>query len=580
MSIQLTIPGAQAGAAGAASFSDARVARILNASTLGEAQRMGLFDRISDWWRGGVKADAIRQIYDQVSAPRSDQSAPTDMLQRFQRLRSLASDNHQAAFFVAQHQGLGEQGNQWGFSLNLAGTQVYHSGPLDETPAQSSTRFRDQLTLYEGLNKTVACFRRTASAMAGTLNSPDRLPGERIDCMADHRSGKDFLHQNLDNPVLSRRHFKGFEDDVPGVSFRAVFQREGEEPVKLTLSDRPGTNNEYRAQTLRDALQGENYGTLRELLSRGHLTRDDQSIFYALGAATGDLHDAIRSVMGNDEANPEQMFAFVRDQSPVDNPYFELLRAERFGAVSLMDICFQKSIPEADQLQRFDKAREQLKGDWADALVPATRQAQAQLDLAERSGLRSEATFVIDNTQDAVDDPDDRAGLVDRLDDPVFCAAHFVGIEPGATDATFRAVFRPEGAEADSIEFSNRLASNREMRGDTLKAMLQSGGYSNLRELLGQGYLGAGDPIVGGAVNGVLQQTLVDTLGFSRADDLKPFLMHLRDHGPADLAGRTFEALRNTAIARTNLLEVLMGADAPAPQLPQAPVMIPAHLLA
>jgi hypothetical protein len=56
--------------------------------------------------------------------------------------------------------------------------------------------------------------------------------------------------------------------------------------------------------------------------------------------------------------------------------------------------------------------------------------------------------------------------------------------------------------------------------------------------------------------------------------------MHLRDHGPADLAGRTFEALRNTAIARTNLLEVLMGADAPAPQLPQAPVMIPAHLLA
>lgn len=257
MTIQLSIPGAPPGAASAASFSDARVARILNASTLGEAQRMGLFDRLSDWWKGGVKADAIRQIYDQVSAPPSDQTAPTPMLQRFQRLRSLASDAHQAAFVVEQHAGLGEQGNQWGFSLNLAGVQVYHSGPLNEASDQSSARFRDQLTLYDGLNKTVAYFRSTVASLADNLNSPDRLPGERIDCMADQRSGKDFLQRNLDNPVLSRSHFKGFEDDVPGVSFRAVFQREGEPPVTLTLSDRPATNNEYRARTLRDALHGD-----------------------------------------------------------------------------------------------------------------------------------------------------------------------------------------------------------------------------------------------------------------------------------------------------------------------------------
>ena len=315
-------------------------------------------------------------------------------------------------------------------------------------------------------------------------------------------------------------------------------------------------------------------------MSRGHLSRDDRLIFYSLGSATGDLHKAIRSVMARDDPSPEQMFAFVRDLSPVDNPFFELLRSERFGEVSLMDICFQKSIPEADQLQRFDTARKHLQGDWTDALAHAARQAQTQLDSVEQSGRRSEENFVIENTQDAVDDPGDRARLVERLDDPVFCTANFVRIEPGATAATFRAVFRPEGAEAVSIEFSNRHSSNREIRGEILKTMLRSGDYSSLRGLLGQGYLGAGDPIVGGAVNGVLQQTLVNRLGFDNADDLKPFLLHLRDHGPADLARLTFDAMRATAIGRTNLLEVFMGADAPVPPVPEAPAMIPVHLFA
>lgn len=574
MAIQLNIPQAQTGATRVASFSDARVARILNASTLGEAQRMGLFDRIGDWWRGGVKAEAIRQIYDQVSAPRSDQAVPTDMLHRFQRLRSMAQVEHQAAFVVEQHAGLGAQDNQWGFSLTLAGTQVYHSGPLDDTPDLSSARFREHLTLYDGLNKTAVYFRGIALTAADHLNAPDRLPAERIDCMADQRSDKEILRQNLDNPALSRQHFKGVESDVPGVSFRAVFQRAGEEPVTLTLSDRPASNNEFRAQTVRDALKGENYGTLRELLSRGHLTRDDQTIAYTFAASTGDLHAAIRSLMGNDDASPAQMFAFVRDLVPVNNPFFELLRSERFGQVSLMDICFQDSIPDADQLQRFDQARERLRGDWATSLAPAVRAAQVQLDWGEKELGRSEARYAIENTQE-VDDPDARARLVERLDDPILCSANFAGIEPGTTDATFRAVFRPAGAEPVAIEFSNRHASQHEMRGEVLKAKLQSGDYSNLRALLGQGYLGASDPVVGAAVNGAVVQGLLGALGFERQEDLKPFLMHLKDHGPADLATQTFEALRASTIGRTNLLEVLMGAQAPAAPVPPAILSIP-----
>jgi hypothetical protein len=41
------------------SLNESRVDRILNAKTLGQAQRMGVFDRMSDWFRGGVKADRM-----------------------------------------------------------------------------------------------------------------------------------------------------------------------------------------------------------------------------------------------------------------------------------------------------------------------------------------------------------------------------------------------------------------------------------------------------------------------------------------------------------------------------------------
>lgn len=41
-------------------LSQNRLARIESSQTLGEAQRMGLFDKLVDLFRGGVKIEAIK----------------------------------------------------------------------------------------------------------------------------------------------------------------------------------------------------------------------------------------------------------------------------------------------------------------------------------------------------------------------------------------------------------------------------------------------------------------------------------------------------------------------------------------
>lgn len=51
MTINFNVQNPRTGASTAA-LNESRVDRILNASTLAEAQRMGVFDKLKDWCRG------------------------------------------------------------------------------------------------------------------------------------------------------------------------------------------------------------------------------------------------------------------------------------------------------------------------------------------------------------------------------------------------------------------------------------------------------------------------------------------------------------------------------------------------
>lgn len=110
-----------------------------------------------------------------------------------------------------------------------------------------------------------------------------------IQCMSDDRGVQENLRNSLDDPRFSSKNFVGIEPapnedgKVDPSRFVALFrgEREDDPPLKLVFSDRVSTNNELRGSRLKDVLDKGDYGSLRDIVSDGHLTRSDVMLQYA-----------------------------------------------------------------------------------------------------------------------------------------------------------------------------------------------------------------------------------------------------------------------------------------------------------
>ena len=568
MSIQFNVNNLSTGAQTIQSLNTSRVEKILNAGSLNEAQRMGFFDKIKDRFRGGVKAEAIRQLYDQVTAPQLHDAQPINMLHRFERLRALATDEHQAQFTAEVQTGKGEQEGEWTFSFSVDGVPIYQSEILEDCPSSSASYFTQAVLMYKGINDSIERFRNGARENEVLFREVNRFIEVRIDSMADYETDKQKILDNLDNPLVCQKNLQGIEVVEPGKVFRATFAQEGHEPLSFLFSDRKGTNHEFRAWILKDALQRDAYPDLRTLLSKGHLSEDDNAVVYAHSTV-----DAIRDLMGvaHMKANAAEMFAFVRDFQPVNNPYFQKLGAEKYGAVSLLSLCLPGQTQAVDQLVRFDNARSLLTPTLLSAV---TRQAAGYEQVVFGRTLNE---YAMSNTQELVDSDSQRRRIIENFDNPLYSRQNFKGIEPGDTNATFKAIFQQEGEEPQVLELSNRAPSNGEYRGSFVKNILQTSEYVNLREMLSVGFMGPQDPMVFASAKAVLA-SMAEQLELSDTNDLRAFLKNLQQHGPSGVAQETFEMLRNTQYADTNLLILLMGDLAPSPPQPSALLIQPSSL--
>ena len=120
-------------------FNETRLSKILNASTLNEAQRMGFFDKLVDRFRGNVKQQTIRELYESITRPAAHESKPVDILTRFHRLRDLAGADEKNLF--STNFSRPDDSGAWGFSLSIDQTCIYSSPP--EMRDQAQTRFDD-----------------------------------------------------------------------------------------------------------------------------------------------------------------------------------------------------------------------------------------------------------------------------------------------------------------------------------------------------------------------------------------------------------------------------------------------------
>lgn len=261
-------------------FNESRLERVLTANTLDEAGKMGLLDKILDWFRGGVKLEAIQALYQQVTEP--GDLTPSQVAKRFCALRNLAVDQHQAKFTLA----LGDNGEQWRMLLSIGGRTIYQTDNRDiDTHFYQVAAVKTTVTASDDLRK-----------MASALTLEKYIEGN-IQCMSDNQAVQQALRNSLADPRFSSELFTGvLPNDSEAATFVAQFG-----DLQWTFSNRAETNGEFRGELLKSALYSGGYRNLGDLAAKGFMSSEDNSLRYAVTPSRYELLNCVAAHGMEDE---------------------------------------------------------------------------------------------------------------------------------------------------------------------------------------------------------------------------------------------------------------------------------------
>ena len=378
-------------------LNQSRIDAIMQSNTAEEAQqRMGLFDKIKDWFRGGVEKAAIKEAFDLLKQPNIDLGDSANLakqeslLQHFTLLRGAT----QATFSdrYALQVDVDESAQTWSYSMRIDEKTIIQYQDLPVGNGYTLEAFRDAQMLMQ-----------LGAALHGqTQTDPQSL----LDRLQEQLTEMNAMH---------------------GGSQGAI----GQNSARLE-----------KLATIGNAILKE-YGTsVKCYLDVSHAQAGLQASF-GIGS---------QNISTIPLTNREDLTdALILDQSMI------------------------------------------LRG--------------ANLKLSEKDPHQA----IRDGVQDMVDGPELQEAMRNRLNDPAFSHANFIGItipDPETTGKNiFHAAFRDPAHPGQNriLEFSNRPGSNGELRGDRLQDMLSNGPYDNLAGLIGQVHGTAEDAQIIYAVNGARQ---------------------------------------------------------------------------
>ena len=124
-------------------FREARIERILQSSTLAEAQHMGLLDRVIDFFRGGVKRAAIEKIFTEISHQDKafGQQAKTKQLARFEAMQRMVEPIHLDKLTLEVQ--VEPQAQTWSYALKVDGVTLASEEQIDQHQHRDYAAFQD-----------------------------------------------------------------------------------------------------------------------------------------------------------------------------------------------------------------------------------------------------------------------------------------------------------------------------------------------------------------------------------------------------------------------------------------------------
>lgn len=355
--------------AGVYSFNRSRLDTILKARTLDEAQRMGFFDKLLDKFRGGPKREAIRQLYDSISVPSASQSEPSGMLQRFHKLRDMASAENRGLFEVACAPP--NEAREWGFSFSIAGQPVFASAPgmRDEAatpfqPFEAAARTDRQAELATRLAERIALDQE--AMLSG--RTVDTYALGAVDFVSDQPEVRAFLKSNLENPLFSKDNFTEIKDGDTPDTFKAVFSSHDGARAELVLSNRAASQGEYRGEVLKEALSSSSYESLKQLFGSSFNTPNDRNIAVLARSGLARVNAELNEIDGTNATAHERLEALSQLDFAVHPgrvaQAVDSLSAVRLGNTNLLEVLLKD---RAGALM-MGEVLEQLKAEPVDAI--------------------------------------------------------------------------------------------------------------------------------------------------------------------------------------------------------------------
>lgn len=326
-------------------FNESRLAKIVKAKTLEEAQKMGLFDRI---FHGSAKKAAIADLYASINQPAPNQSKPASLLTRFHRLRDLA-DAPQRAQFHTQVSRPDAQGS-WNFSLSIGDTALYASpaGMRDE-PQTSYDEFMGTLKADQLLVQTerlAASVAQDSLAVLGGRTQESYAQGA-LQLATDDGQVRAQLKAHLNDPLCSSDNFRGIEPGEDHDTFKVTFESASGERRQWVLSNRAGTEGEFRGERLRQALSQGSYKNLGELMGADFEGPNDRQIRGLATLKLREFKEALNSVTGAN-SSPENllddMLQLQKTHPETAGKIFNTLYETELGRTRLVDVLYGKRL--------------------------------------------------------------------------------------------------------------------------------------------------------------------------------------------------------------------------------------------
>lgn len=365
-------------------FNESRLARIVQATSLEDAQRMGWFDRVF----GGrsAKRAAIAQLYQSIHQPGSDQRKPADLVTRFQRLRDLALPE-QRDQFRTEHQAPNADG-YWSFSLAIGDAVLYNSPPdMCNGPDASYLEFQDALKGMpkgtERAEQMVQLVQKMSQAV--TEGAQEKLRNHTLDlhvagnleCAVDDLEERKEMGARLDDPVFCSSNFRGIETGDTSATFKANFEQPGGKRTQLVFSNREISNAEFRGQVLRDALAHQPFESLRDLMALGFGGPKDALVGAVVGdALVNHVLIPLQRLTGR-EWTPEQLIQDLLDLRQTHPAQAALichqLGATPVGQTQVLDVLFGEQLQAEVKSAMADLMSQCVRtdGDPVDALRAA-----------------------------------------------------------------------------------------------------------------------------------------------------------------------------------------------------------------